>query len=295
MIHQLDDTLKKLLDNPSAPDELHNADKSFVIPKGNYGSDSKTVNLFLYDLHEDRDLKQSAPIIERVGNSFIRKFEPLRFNCTYMVTAWCYDTSNEELPIKEHELISQTLWWLSRFSVIPEVLDGQPIWNPDWRDKTKPNYQPFPLSMRVAQLDSVKEHSEFWTALGTTPRLFFNLIVTIALDLNKVTTLGPEVSSKISHYEQFSLPGAQEEYLLQIGGRITNKNTGEGINKAIVMIKELGRTKTTDENGYYTFSNIPIGTYTFNANADGYLNNTRIIKIPFEPPDKDYSLELEHI
>lgn len=297
MINELDDVLKTILNDSQAPSDLRNAEKSFVIPKENYSPSQATINLYLYDLHENRILRQAAPIIERVGTSFIRKPEPLRFDCSYIVTAWSEKTDDEQ-PEVEHKLISQAMQWLSRFPVIPEAL-----WPVEWKDKTNASYQPFPLTMWIAQVDGVKEPGEYWAALNTPPHPFFNLTVTIAMNLvDKETDLGPEVSAKILRDELVGHP--QEKYLAQIGGRVIEKDLVpiKGIDGASVTIVELDRIAKTDKDGYYIFTKIPYGEgtvadpsieYTFKAIADKYIENE--INVSVLKDDEDYTIELKPV
>ena len=88
MFQDLDNTLAQVLNDPAAPAELFNADVSFMYtPDKNFATAQVTVNLFLYEVKENRDLRDPTPIIEKVNGSFIRKEPPLRVDCSYIVTA----------------------------------------------------------------------------------------------------------------------------------------------------------------------------------------------------------------
>ena len=56
MFHDLDATLKALLDDAAAPASVSGADKSFETPEKTYAPALPTLNLFLYDVAENREL-----------------------------------------------------------------------------------------------------------------------------------------------------------------------------------------------------------------------------------------------
>ncbi|WP_158027289.1 TonB-dependent receptor [Labilibacter marinus] len=55
-------------------------------------------------------------------------------------------------------------------------------------------------------------------------------------------------------------------------GKVIEKESREPIIMANVLILELNRWQITDENGYFSFSNIPQGNYTFIVNILGYTS-----------------------
>src|SRR5215472_1062521 len=193
MFQDLDATLTKVLDDAamkaatmSPPlNELFDADKSFVTPDKNFpGTLQKpTVNLFLYEVKENRDLRDPVPIVEKTGSSFSRRLPPVRIDCSYIVTSWSNQAGGVRV-VEEHRLLSQALLWLSRFPTIPSIYlqGGLTI-------------QPFPLMTQVAQTDANKNAGEFWTALGIPPRPAFYLTVTVSLELT-VAEIGPLVSTR---------------------------------------------------------------------------------------------------
>jgi hypothetical protein len=299
MISELDGILKNILDDGDAPNELRKAEKSFVIPKSNYAPDKPTVNLYLYDLHENRELRNPEPIIERVGDSMVRRRPPLRVDCSYMVTTYSYK-QEEEQPAEEHRLLSQALLWLSGFPTIAEK------YLPDeWIDKTSSACQMFPLPMMVAQVDGVKEPGEFWAALESPPRPAFTVVVTIAMDLRKEVS-GPPVTTKITGYQQKGLPETREE-CIQIGGRVFDAaDTEQGIAGAKVILEgplipsptpapaakpePLKQAVTTDDKGTYTFTRVTTGTYTVRVIARGFKVCERTIHIPSPPEEYEIGL-----
>src|SRR5262249_47565759 len=112
---------------------------------------------------------------------------------------------------EEHRLLGQAFFWLSRFPIIPDsFFVGSMVG------------QPFHPPTMVAQWDGAKNQGEFWNSLGIPPRPYFNLIVTIAMDL-KQSSLEYTVTTSIASYQQREHVGTTE-VLIQIGGYVFNKS-----------------------------------------------------------------------
>lgn len=184
MFHDLDITLKKILGDAKAPPELRAAQASFLTPEKGYAPTERSISMFLYDVKENRELRDPVPIVEQKGEAFIRRRPPLRVDCSYLVTAW--STAEKEVKVKEeHELLGAAFLWLSRFPTIPE----------EYLTGTLAD-QPFPPPTLVAQMDGTRNTAEFWSALGIPPRPCFNLVVTIAMDLGVEVPEGWPVATK---------------------------------------------------------------------------------------------------
>jgi hypothetical protein len=81
MFHDLDNTITQLLSDPAMKpglNELFDANVSFITPDKNFTLAGPAINLFLYEVKENRDLRDPTPIIEKINGSFIRKEPPLR-------------------------------------------------------------------------------------------------------------------------------------------------------------------------------------------------------------------------
>jgi hypothetical protein len=270
MFQDLDATLTTLFADSAAPLDLQNADVSFEPPNKSFAPANPTINLFLYEVKENRLLRDPVPIVTRVGDTFVRRTPPLRVDCTYLVTTWSNQTGATGVA-EEHLLLGLALAWLSRFPLIPTgFLQGSLLG------------QPFPLQTFVAQTEDGKSAGEFWSALGSVPRPAFHLLVTIALDLGLADVPeGPPVITRELGSEQLGLP-ATHESAFSITGIVTEAGAPPTppIPNALVTILENGRTATADAEGVFNFALLEGGSYTLRTEAGGFVTFDKTITVP---------------
>jgi len=179
MINDLDETIKHLLREhiPLDPGEV---DVTFEVPDREWSSriSKPTLNCYLYDIRENRALRESDWIVERGedNKTITRQRPPIRVDLSYLITAWT------QSPEDEHTLLWHTMAVLLRFPVLPEaVLQGR------LREQT------LPVRTQAAQPDGVlKSPGEFWTALENQLKPSLGYVVTLAMDREKLVA-GPPV------------------------------------------------------------------------------------------------------
>lgn len=274
MFRDLDSTLNNLLNDPAMAsaaivpplNELLNADTSFLTPDNTFSPAQPTINLFLYETKENRELRDPVPIIERLGTTYIRRSSPIRMDCSYIVTAWS-DQIGAARVAEEHRLLAQAILWLSRFPTIPvSSLQGTLL------------NQPFPVPTYVAQLDPNKNAGEFWDALNIPPRPAFYLTVTIAMSLG-LQVEGPIVTTTLTNYQQDGNAATAEEWI-NLGGQVTNA-IGQAIPDAWVRLEPLDRIERTDSDGRFVFMKVRRGhSYTIRVRAVGLGERARVIEAP---------------
>jgi Pvc16 N-terminal domain len=170
VIRDLSLALRAMLTQPGLPAELAAAQIAFDRPGETFTPGQTTVDLFLYDIRENLELRSAEPTIERVNGQAVRHPPPLRVACTYLVTAW--PVGGSELTLQEHELLGQTLQVLARHPTISaDLLQGG----------LKGQEPPLPLV--TARSEGMKEPAEFWSALGGRLRPSLSVTVTIGLEL----------------------------------------------------------------------------------------------------------------
>lgn len=189
MIRDLSETLQAILDDPRLGKEmpfrkLVEAQVAFERPSEQFNPSQTTVNLFLFDIRENVELRDREPVVERRdGQAFIQR-PPMRVDCSYLLTAWAAGSTGPELVLEEHELLGQALQVLARYPTIPEnFLQGS----------LRQQGRPVPLSVGGTNRDEMKDPADFWSALGS--RLRPALVVTATLEMQ---TSEPEAAPLVS-------------------------------------------------------------------------------------------------
>lgn len=187
MIDDLDRTLKELLvrELPSSlvkPDSISfdTPDNEFVTRK----LQPPAINLFLYDMRENQELRNNEWSIERQTNGTATKQRPtIRVDCSYLITAWCSD--GQQSYLDEHLLLGEVMKVLLRHPTIPaEVLQG-----------SLKGQEP-PLRTAALRPSPMQSTTEFWQAMGGKPKATLNYTVTIAVTAHEAIETVPLVIDK---------------------------------------------------------------------------------------------------
>jgi hypothetical protein len=159
--------------------ELSDALIAFDRPVEAFNPGQTTVDLFLFDVRENLELRSNEPVHVRVDGGVVIREAPLRVACSYLVTAW--PSGGPDLPLQEHRLLSQALQVLSRHPKIPA---------PFLRGRLVGQEPPLPLV--TARADGLKDPHEFWAAIGNKMRASIVVTATIGMDVFPSVT-APEV------------------------------------------------------------------------------------------------------
>ncbi len=271
MINDLSETLRAILDDPklsTAFPELVAAQVVFDRPTEQFNPSQTTINLFLYDVREDMELRSSEPIVERQNGTAVIKRPPLRVACSYLLTVWA--VGGGELPLQEQKILSQALMVLSRYPTIPAAflkggLAGQ---------------EP-PLPMMTSRSDGLKNPSEFWTAIGNKLRASITIVVTIGLEVF-VPETAPLVSTSDVRIGERTSPDEQKlteqttQDLFRISGTIRGANNAP-LAGAVVTLKNTGFRSVADAEGHYSFGPLAKGSYTVRAQAGQSVKEVNIV------------------
>jgi hypothetical protein len=230
------------------------------------------VNVFLYAVTENRELRDPTPIVEHDGERFTERPAPLRVNCSYIVTTWSGGNSTPANVTVEHQLLGQALTWLSRFPTIPaRYLQGS-LGAPGLI---------YPPPTMVAHMDPNQHTSDFWAAMGVSPRAAFHLVVTVELPLGAGFS-GDLVLTRITDFE---VAGTADLPWMAVGGRVVGLPADTGIADAIVDLVEISvRTRSAVE-GRFRFPRVPRGVHTLRVVAQGFHPQTQPLAVPAPPED----------
>jgi len=285
MIRDLTETLGALLDDSTlATDfpELAAATIAFDRPSDNFNPAQTTIDLFLYDVREDLELRSNEPLRTRLNGGDIQiRQAPLRVVCSYLVTAW--PVGGAELPLQEHRLLSQALQVLARNKQIPSAfLKGSLI-----------GQEP-PLPLMTAQTDGLKDPHEFWTAIGNKMRPSIVINATIAMNLRPAVTAPAVTTSEIHFGPRASADGpglatSAGPPRFRIGGRVTNA-AHAAVGDAGVSLVEIGLAATTDGQGQYSLGVMTAGSYTLRVVSNATVKTVTVTVPP--GPTTSYDVEL---
>jgi hypothetical protein len=283
MIRDLSQTLSVLLSNPQPaglpplPAELGNALISFERPSDTFNPTQSTVNLFLFDIRENTELRANEPTMVRNHVATKISQPPRRIACTYLVTAW--PVGGTDVALQEHRLLTQVL----------QILLYHPIIDPTYGQGSLKNLEPA-VPVEVALPDAAIQRSEFWSSIGNKLRASLVVQATLALPVFADRTELLAITSKVVMGPMHS-GGAtgSSETAYQIAGRVTT-TTGDPVVDAVVTLVEARLRTKTDIDGVYRFGPLAQGTYTIQAIA-GAAQTQILCTVP-APKDKNYDLQI---
>lgn len=246
MLDDLNETLRNLLMGNLGADGI---DISFEQPTREWSSKIQrpTVNFFLLRLLENRRLRDIDWQDIQRQTMIQQHWRPRRVDVFYMVTAWATE------PADEYHLLWRALAILMRHPELPEEsFVGQM------------HEQERSVPVEVAQTEILENPSEIWSALNNEFKPSVNLKLTLELDLALIEER-PLVLTKRVLFKD--MPSSMEtEQIIQIGGTVYDRD-GAPLPEARVRVVERDQAATTNAEGHFTFTNIPVGEYTLEAEA----------------------------
>jgi Pvc16 N-terminal domain len=167
VIQDVDATLKELLVR-NVPLDVAAIDVRFEVPTKEWSATvtRPTVNLFLYDVRENLELRSNERFLTRSDDnkSGSESRAPVRVDFCYMITAWTTDVADE------HQLLGRLLTTLLRFPVLPaDVLKGTLT------------SQPLPMRAWIAQPERTPNPWDFWGNVEHRMKASLNFVLTVAL------------------------------------------------------------------------------------------------------------------
>jgi uncharacterized protein DUF4255 len=178
MFDAVDRTLDQLLRRGLTDKLVEPASISFAPPGSDLPPPSVTlpsVNLFLYEVRENLDLRTNDRRIERRldGTAQLRP-APLWVDCGYLVTAWSSESSPTR-ALDEHKLLGEVLRILLAFPTVPQDLREGSL-----RDEDAV------MRLAVLQPSHLQSIGDFWQAMGGRPKPAVTCTATIAIPAAKV-------------------------------------------------------------------------------------------------------------
>lgn len=261
MFHTVDAVLQALLEATGGPA----ADVSFATPDREFAPTATTLNLFLFDVRENRELRNTSPVMRPVGpagapTGYRASAPPMRVDCSYMVSAWSTLTGAQRID-QEHRLLGEALQWLSRFPVlkVDDPLIEQII------------TQPLPIPVVVGHGAEDRTSGQFWSALGIAPRTTFTLSVTVAM------TTAPDTDVVAVREDGLDVRHTSLTAPV-LAGRVRTKADLRPVTAATVTVVEADLHATSGPGGGFEFADLPAGDYTLQVVAAGHDDTSKPIR-----------------
>ena len=222
MIVELDESIRQLLIKAGGVDPA-DIEVSFDIPNREWsaGISKPTLNCYLFDIRENRELRQHGMENKSAGGQIAFRQRPSAFfDLTYLVTAWTREVEDE------HRLLWPALQTLIRFEKIPiEYLQGA------LRESGEPIYA------RTAMPEGVlKSPGEFWTALENQIKPSVSYVVTLSMLRDRLPVGPPVLTAGL----RVPWPGGVDERWSWFGG-IVRDAAGAPLGGAAVELERLDR------------------------------------------------------
>ena len=273
MFADLDESIKQLLIQRGNLNSGE-VDISFEMPTREWaaGISRPTINLYLFDIRENVELKNPTPwTVQRGPNNTAIKSRPdIRVDVNYSITAVASAIEDE------HRLLNRVLLALSQHPVLPEELlqglvSGQEIFT----------YVANPSGIMQSPAD-------YWGALDNDIKPSIAYRATVRLDLAQEISVGLALTSQIrvGYKVNGNAPVNVEELPFHIGGTIYEGGDPEtGVPAAMVTLVERALDAITGADGRYSFSGVPAGQYNLVISPPGIDELTRVIQVPSQNYD----------
>jgi len=219
-----------------------------------------TVNAFLFELYENTDKRDSAPVTTVNGGRAERRMAPRRIDLMYMVSILTADVEDE------HELIWRVLATLMKHQQFPsEVL-------PESLRTLTP-----PLVARIATKEEARNTIDIWSALGVEPRPSICYVVTAPMDL-ATAIQAPLVLTRTARYRRMG-GDPPHDFGIQIGGIVTDP-AGNPVPNVLVSSNGAEVGSVTRADGQYVLRGVPQGNVRLTVRKNGKELRTVEVQVP---------------
>jgi hypothetical protein len=281
MIEDLDEALRHLLIR-EMPIKNGEVDIQFNQPRREWSArlSRPTLNLFLYDVRENAKLRHTAQgfdIERRSDGTAIQRRRPFRADLHYLVTSWATE------PEDEHRLLARALMALFRVPEMPLELLPESLHD-----------QPGPITLKVAQYDTIQNLTDLWSSLDNELRPALTCMVTLALNPYQAIT-GPLVRTREIRFGQAEspaltqslLPAAGAEVYWTIGGTLHSQPPLDLKQVRLTLLERNAAIEITPE-GRFSVGNLEAGDYTLEFTSEGAAPRRFPIKVP--APDYEFDV-----
>ncbi len=278
MFDDLDEALRLLLIK-ELPIRNNEIDVQFNQPKREWSArlSRPTLNFYLYDLRENVKLRHPTrqwQVEGRQATSAQLRRQPLRLDLRYAMTSWATD------PADEHRLLTRALMVLFRFPEMPDEFMVNSLRN-----------QPAPISLEVAQPDTLQNPTDFWSTMDNEIRPVVPCTITMALDpFEKVELTLPTIQQRGSKFDDADAltPKDKESSPVEFW-EVKGKLRGPlPIRYTRMKLVEMEIKVPVQRDGTFRIKGLRAGNYTLEVTVAGGPPKRHTITVP----SREYIIEL---
>jgi hypothetical protein len=268
MLSAIHTAVQTLLRDRGLIDAL-DVDVSFEVPQDEWvrSLTRPTVDLFLFEVQENTEKRDSSPQTTVNGGRAERRMPPRRIDLYYMVSVLTADVEDE------HELLWRVLATLMKYQQFPpEVL-------PDALRSIAP-----PMTARIASRDDARNLLDLWSALDTEPHPAICYVLTAPMDL-ALTIEAPLVLTRTARYRKMaSGDQVSRDVGVQIGGTVRD-SIGHPVADVTISPAGTGQGSVTASDGRYILQGIPEGAVMLTVARNGQEQKRVQVRVPGDSYD----------
>jgi uncharacterized protein DUF4255 len=243
-------------------------DISFDVPRDDWvrSLTRPTINLFLFDVVENADKRETNPYTTIGNGKAERRLPPRRIDLSYMVSVLTTDVEDE------HQVLWRVLATLMRHQQFPQDVLADVL-----RSVTPP------ITTRLAGKDDPRAFSDLWTALGTRPRPALAYVLTAPLEL-AIAIQAPLVLTRTARYRRLAADDASREIGIHIGGVIRD-SSGHPLSDVLVHREDSSDAAVSDIDGRFVLHGVREGEMTVTVGRVGGQQRRVSLHVPGESYD----------
>ncbi len=221
-----------------------------------------TVNLFLFDVRENTELRQTNWQVTRGNGHAERRQPPRRIDLRYMVSALTTEIEDE------HALLWRALATLLKYPELPKDLLPEEL-----------RAIAVPISAKISPDDNGRRLLDVWTALGVPPHPALYYVVTAPVDL-ELAIQAPLVLTRAARYMRTRQPEATPETAIQVGGVVRDRAGAPVAGVTVVVDGSAGEGCKTNAMGAYRLRDVAHGEVRLRVSRPDGSRQVVAIQVP---------------
>lgn len=260
MLAELHTSLQHLLRDRGLID-VRDVDIEFDPPLKQWvaGRTRPTLNLFLFDIQENTELRQTGMETSRGNGRGVHRMPPRRFDLRYLISALTTDV------VDEHLLLWRSLVTLMKHPVLPAELLPEAVRRLD-----------IPVQAKVVKAEDGPRPLDLWSALEVPPRPALVYVVTVPVDL-EIAIEAPLVLTRTTRYTPVTNPPGLPDVATQIGGVVRDRKGVPVVGAQVSVEGRVAPEAVTNAAGEFVLVGPPTGAITLRVTRPS--GSPKLVKI----------------